>query len=253
MATRHRVLLWDIETAPLLAHVWGPRADWVPADRFVHDSFMLSWAAKWEGERNVYSSVLSGDEALVQDDTRIVLELAELVAEADVIVAHNGDRFDLPRLNGRVAKHGLEPLPPVRTIDTLTLARRSFGFSHNTLDHLADELGVPRKLSTGWDLWLQCYHGDEKALAKLDRYCRRDVRVLEAVFQRMRPYVKMPRLVSADYAGEFACTHCGSHDLQRRGTRETAVSTFARYQCNECKQWSKQRIGDPVKLSTSPV
>jgi len=253
LSTPHKVLFWDVESAPMLGWLWQAKTDWVASGMLEHEVFLLSWAAKWEGSRSVISDRLTGEEAVAQDDSRIVTSLIDLIREADTIVAHNGDRFDAKVVRGRAMLLGVEPLGPVRSIDTLAEAKRSFRLSHNSLAHLARHLEVPTKLGTSFALWRDSYGGDETALAKMDRYCRRDVRVLEDVYRKMRPYVKgAHRLQSAETEGEHVCPSCGSAELVRRGTYETNASTFQRYRC-ECGRWSRSRKSSPVRLSTTPL
>mgnify|MGYP000197081662 CR=1 FL=1 len=83
-----KVLFYDLETAPLLAHIWSPYDDYVTHDRLVHPGFLLTWSAQWLGEKKIVTGCLTGDEARDQDDRRIVAELAELIRDADIIVAN---------------------------------------------------------------------------------------------------------------------------------------------------------------------
>jgi hypothetical protein len=238
--TSQKVLFYDLETAPLLAHVWGARNDWIPHDRFLHDSFILTWAARWRGQKQVRSSFLQAQEAQDQDDTRLVTQLADMVREADIIIAHNVDKFDLPMLNNRVLLLDLEPLGPTKTIDTLKLARKHFRLAHNKLDYLGEVLGLGKKIATTFELWKRAYAGNQTALREMTRYNRRDVELLEDVFDRLLPHVKTPRLfVGAD------CPHCGSDNHQRRGTYQTNTYTYQRYQCNNnnCSKYFRSRVG----------
>jgi len=254
MSQDMKVLVWDVETAPMLGFVWQAKTDWVSSRMLQHEVFLLSWAAKWVGDRKVISARVTGEEAVAQDDSRIVAELIDLIRQADILVAHNGNRFDVKVLAGRALLNQQEPLGHIHTIDTLQLAKGSFRLSHNSLDHLARRLGVPTKLGTSFDLWRSCYYGDEKALAKMDRYCRRDVRVLEDVYEKMKPYVKgLPRLQVADHDMEHACPHCGGENLQRRGHANTNAGTYQRWQCQDCSRWGRSRTGDKARFTTVPL
>lgn len=248
-----KVLFYDLETAPLLAHIWHPSDDYVPMDRLVHGSFLLCWSAKWADGKKVMSGVLTGPEARDQDDGRIVAELAELVREADFLVAHNANKFDIPMFNNRLLILGLEPMGPKRSIDTLVLAKQAFRLPYNKLDYLGVALGLGRKLKTDFDLWLACYQGDAKALAQMVKYNRQDVVLLEAVYGKLLPYVKnLPRLVEPTSLGQFACPTCGSENLTRRGVHRTNASTFQRFQC-VCGRYCRQKTSDKVRLSVAPL
>ncbi len=254
MSTSHKVLIWDVETSFMLASLFQARQDFVASKMFQHEVFMLTWAAKWEGSRDVMSGKLTGEEALAQDDTRIVADLIDLVREADVLVAHNGNGFDNKVLRGRAMLNQQEPLGPIRSIDTCAEAKNSFRLSHNSLDHLARHLGVPTKLHTSFELWRDCYYGDESALAKMDRYCRKDVRVLEQVYQLMKPHIRgLPRLQDPEYDDEHSCTHCGSDHLQWRGYYPTNAGRFRRFQCQDCRRWGRSRRAEKTRLSTVPL
>lgn len=249
-----KILFYDIETAPGLAYIWRAKTEYVNMDMTIHETFMLGWSAKWAEEDKMFSAVLTGDEARAQDDNRVVLELADLIREADIIVAHNIDQFDLPMLNNRVMLLGQEPLPPIKTIDTKKLAWRSFRLLHNKLDYLAQELGLGEKIHTEFSWWAACYRGDEDALAMMQEYNVHDVRLLEGIFWRIYPYVRgLPRLVEATVQGELICQYCGSGDVQRRGKVTNAATTNQRYQCNTCRRYSKIAVADTIKAGLRPI
>lgn len=234
-----RVLYFDIETAPIRAFVWHPYGDFVGQDQILNDSFMFTWAAKWDGETKVMSDRLSRNEAILQDDRRIVESLAKLLREADVVVAHNGDKFDLPIVNKRLMLHEMEPLPPFTTIDTLKLAKRNFRMEMNKLDFLAERLGLGRKIKTDFMLWRGAYEGNVQALKEMETYNRQDVVLLEQVLDRMKPYVRrLTRLI--DGPG-FCCPWCGSVELQKRGYQRSQVTIWQRWQCKKCRKYSRSK------------
>ena len=251
-----KILFYDIETAPGLAYMWRANTEYINMDMTIHETFMLGWSAKWADDDTMHSAVLTGAEALAQNDDRIVLELADLVREADFVVAHNIDQFDLPMLNNRVMLLGQEPLPPVRTIDTKKLSQRSFRLIHNKLDYLARELGLGEKIRTEFEWWAQCYHGNEEYLAMMQDYNKHDVVLLEEIFWRIYPYVRgLPKLVVATVPGELICQYCGSGDVQKRGTVENNATTYQRYQCNvpTCRRYSRIAVADKTKAGLRPI
>jgi DNA polymerase III epsilon subunit-like protein len=244
----NRVLIFDIETAPMLAYIWRAKTEYVNPGAITHEVFLLSWAAKWEGARKIHGDVLAPEEALAQDDGRIVQSLADMIREADVVVAHFGNFFDIPMLNNRLLLLDQEPLGPVRSIDTKALAARSFRLASNKLDYIAQALGIGSKIKTDFDLWVDCYHGDARALAKMYRYNRKDVTLLEEVYGRLKPYVKgLPRLVDAEYQDERVCPSCGADALTKRGLYRTNASTFQKWVCGECGRCSRSRQADKTK------
>lgn len=249
-----RVLFFDVETAPLLSFHWRVWKENIAPSQIERESFMLCWAARWQGQKRILSDLVTADEALAQDDGRIVESLAELVRTADVIVAHNVDRFDLPVLNTRLLHLGLDPLPPVRTLDTLKVAKKSFKKTFNRLSYLADSLGIEAKHAMVFDDWRRACAGNVTALKKMRSYCRQDIEVLEAVFEAMRPYAKgLPRLVEATREMQRACPHCGAgFEFQEpSGLHRTNASNFHRYRCERCGKFSRGRnsvLGKQVSL-----
>jgi hypothetical protein len=250
MATPLKVLFFDLETAPLLAFIWRPNDEYIPHDRLNHDSFLLCWSAKWAHEKRVLSGSLTSKEARKQDDERIVLELADLIKQADVIVAHNIKGFDLPMLNNRLLLNGLDPLPPVPVIDTYLAARKTFRLAYNKLDYLADILGFGKKIKTDFDLWRECYHGDEAAMTKMVFYNRRDVVLLEKVFNRLKAYIPLPSMVTGSTPGEMCCPYCGSVKFWKRGVKRYPVMVYQQFQCQACRKYFRAEKGLKNSLST---
>lgn len=250
-----RILYMDIETAPMLAYVWQAKTDYIGTHQFTHDFFMLSWAAKFDDRKTVRSGVLNSSEARGQQDARIVSDLADVLREADIVVGHNLNSFDIPKINSRLLLNQLEPLGPIRTIDTLTLARRSFKLASNKLDYLAQLLGVGGKLTTGFDLWRRCYMGDTKALAQMVRYNRNDVVIQEKVYESLLPYLKgVPRIAEPVSGDDRGCPYCGADTLVRRGSYTTNASTFQRWYCKPCRRYTRSRTADRhARFATVPV
>ena len=238
-----KVLFFDLETAPLLAYIWSPYDDYVTHDRLIKGGFLLTWSAQWRGTSKIMSGCVTGAEAIAQDDRRIVVELAALIREADIICAHNVDKFDLPVFNTRLLAHKQPPLGPVKTVDTLKIAKRAFRLPYNKLDYLADFLFADQKLKTSFQLWKDCYHGNEKALAKMLRYNRKDVGLLAKVFEALLPYAKnLPRL--QPLAADDRCTYCGSADLSPAGYHYTPTADYNRDRCNGCDRYGRRRMSE---------
>ena len=185
-----KILLLDIETAPLKAYVWSRWRQNIYSDQILSNWFILTWSAKWLFEDNIFASKLTSKEALSEDDSRITEELWHYLDEADIVIAHNGNVFDLPRINARLLLHNLLPPSPYRQIDTLKIAQRQFEFPSNKLDDLATFLGIEGKIKTSMELWDRCVRGSDKALAEMERYNKQDVKLLEEVYVTLIPWIK---------------------------------------------------------------
>ena len=111
-----------------------------------------------------------------ENDSSLVKALWDLIDEADVVIAHNGDKFDMRKANARFVAHGLGPASPVKQVDTLKVARRYFMFNSNKLDHLGAHLGLGRKVDTGgFETWAGCMRGDMKFWKRMTKYAKQDV------------------------------------------------------------------------------
>ena len=243
-----KLLFFDIETAPRLAAIWHPAQRYINYEQMVEDDFLLTWSAKWEGDDEIFSARLTRKEVLAQNDTRIMRKLADLVRAADVVVAHNGDQFDLKRLNARVVFHQDEPLGPYESIDTLRLAKQNFSLPYYKLDYLAQHWDLGSKVDTDMQLWIDCYYGDVNALKEMEEYNKHDVVLLEDIFQYMRPYVRgLKRLYDGEHDWQIFCPNCGTEgveNFQRRGYYRTQASSFAKFQCKNCKRYTRARTSE---------
>lgn len=235
-----RVLLYDLETGPNLAYVWGKYQQDVIA--FKEEWELLSFSWKWLGEKQTHAL---GRNTLTEK--QLVTKLHELFAEADITIAHNGDQFDVRKANAKFIQFGLLPPAPYKTIDTKKVARRYFAFNSNKLDDLGRILGLGRKVQTGgFDLWLGCMAGNKAAWAKMLRYNKQDVRLLEAIYLRLRPWMETHPPLGLMNGWTDACDACGRKDFERRGYRYTNKRRYARIRCKSCGHWQK---GELVKTT----
>lgn len=206
---------------------------------------MLCWSAKWLGEKEVLGDRLTGQEAKSEDDKRICKTLWSVLNEADIVIAHNGKRFDIPKINTRFLLNGLPPTTPYQQIDTLEAVKKEFGFSSNKLDNLLIQFKMDRKLDTDFGLWQKCMEGDEESLEYMFIYNKNDVTQLEAVYFKLRPYIKShPNLGIYLGANVPVCGHCGSSHLVYAGNIFTAVGQYPTYRCLKCSAISKGRVNE---------
>ena len=234
-----RVLFIDIETFPILAHVWTVyEANAVSVER---NTMLCCFSAKWQGGAHITRALpdYSGYRAGAPDDQKLAADLWGLLNEADIIVAQNGDRFDVKKINARLIKHGHTPPAPYKTVDTLKTARRIFGFDSNRLNDLCLFLGIGEKFHTGgFSLWKGCIDGNARAWARMRRYNAQDVRLLERLYLRFLPWISNHPNVGA-YSDGLVCPKCGSGDLQSRGHGVNTTAVYRKFQCQECGGWSR--------------
>lgn len=237
-----KVLIYDIENAPMLAYVWNCyQANTL---KIVKHSYMLSFAYKWLGEKKTHVLSLP-DYDLYDDDPTddwgLCDDLHALFNEADVVVGHNGVGFDDKVSRGRMLQNGFGPTSPHRTIDTLKIARKQFKFSNNKLDTIGELLNVGRKVPhAGMSLWFDCMDGCPKAWKKMCEYNKQDVDLLEEVYLKLRPWAYGHPDLRGDMTS-LACHKCGSFDLMKRGFSRTTRTIRQRYQCKGCGAWLQDR------------
>lgn len=240
-----KLLTLDLETSPIVGYVWGLREQNLSIDMIVEPWTVLCYCAKWLGSDKVISGHTGGRGAgWVRDDRRLMRELWSLLDEADAVVAQNGKSFDMKMLNGRMLQQGMKPYSPVRVIDTLLNSRDRFRFPSNKLAYLSRALtDTPKsthKLFPGFELWTEVLADNPAAWKEMLAYCETDVRATEKVYLKQRPWIRRhPNLGAYAQDKNMRCTNCSSDKLQRRGYETTQQGQYARFQCNDCRAWSR--------------
>lgn len=221
-------LLLDIETSPNVAHVWSLWNANVSLVQLRESSYMMSWAAKWYGDRKV-------DFASIHHDGRddMLARIHELMSDADVITHYNGLKFDIPNLNKEFVTAGMHPPAPSKHIDLYQVVRKRFRFPSNKLEYVAGALGLEGKVKhAGHQLWVRCLAGDDKAWAEMRRYNKRDVTLLEQVYDKLLPWIENhPH--RAFFDPDAGCPSCGASAIYgvRQGFAYLVSGIYQRFQC----------------------
>ena len=225
-------LFWDIETSPGIYYSWRSGSKiFIPHDNQLEEAKIICICYKWEGEKKVHHLKWE-----LEDDHEMIVEFSFVADQADEMVAHNGDNFDLKWFNSRNALNGFPPLPPYKTVDTYKIAKNHFKFDSNKLDALAFIFLGKKKIKTDFELWKQCKAGKSKALKEMIRYCKRDVVLLEQVYQVLAPYASPKTHVGVLHGGgRWTCPYCGSESVIKSKTRPTRMGmTRHQMQCKDC-------------------
>lgn len=221
-----RILLLDLERSPVIATVWGLRDQNISIDQLIGDSEVLTWAAKWHRAPRIM------DGSLLRDGKRAMLASVHLLMdEADAIVTWNGNGFDLKVLRKEFLLLGYKPPAPIKSIDLLPVSRRQFYFTSHKMDYVAQQLGIGRKMPhEGHQMWLDCMDRKPEAFAKMLKYNRHDVVLLEGIYERFMAWI--PNHPSrAAQAGVVCCPNCGSENFVRNGWAYTQALKYPRYVC----------------------
>lgn len=231
-----KILLLDIESAPNTAYVWGLFKQNISISQIVDSSSVLCWAAKWLGSEEVMF-----DSVHKSGHKRMLKKIHSLLDKADAVIHYNGTRFDIPTLNKEFIQASMSPPASYKQVDLLKTARKQFRFPSNKLDYVARALGLGKKTShEGFELWVKCMNKDPDAWVKMEEYNKQDVLLLEKVYERFKPWIT-GGLNMGIYSDAPVCSKCGSHNIQKRGFTVTQVSTYQRYQCQDCGGWSQER------------
>lgn len=228
-------LYYDIETSPNIVLSWRTGYNLsIPTDNILQERAIICIAYKWEGKKAECLTWNKGN------DKEMLYRFTKILEQADESVAHNGDRFDLKWIRTRCLKHGIPFSPFQRTIDTLKIARNSFNFQSNKLDYLAKYLGLDRKLETEYGWWKDILLNNcLKAMHKMTIYCKKDVEVLEQVYDRLKPYTKAQTNYSVLYNNsKSGCPECKSKKVGLNKTY-TTVTGIVRHtmQCHNCNRY----------------
>lgn len=236
-----KILLLDIETAPHKVFAWGLFKQDIYIDSIQDPGYTLCWAAKWYGEKEIMFSSIHKD-----GHQSMLRQIYKLLDEADAVIHYNGTKFDIPTLNQEFLKAGFAPPSPVIEIDLLRTVRRRFRLPSNKLDYVSQYLNLGTKVKhKGMGLWRDCMAGDEKSWSIMEEYNKKDVALLEDLYEEIKPWVtNHPNHALFTDGEEMVCPNCGSNHLQKRGFYYTKTLRYQRYRCMDCGSWHRSRTTD---------
>lgn len=230
-------LFFDIETSPNVVYSWnvGYKLN-ISHDNIIQERAIICICYKWEGSSKVHSLVWNKG-----DDAVMIREFFKVISTADEVVGHNGDQFDIKWFKTRAIYHGITDMPPIKSIDTLKIARAKFRFNSNRLDYIAKflKLGAKIKLGGGFELWKDIILNHNKISEnKLVKYCKMDVSLLEKIYNKLEPYSSIKTHVGVlNGESKCSCPKCGSLNTIGRGI--TVSSAGVRKQIIQCKNCNR--------------
>jgi hypothetical protein len=241
-----KVLLFDIETAPILAHVWGLWENNVGLNQIVCDWHLLSWSAKWlDSSDNEVMYMDQRSAKNVEDDKAILAELWKLLDAADVVITQNGKSFDQRKVQARFLLQGFAPNSSYKHIDMKLESQRLFGFPSHKLEYMTDKVNkkykkLKHKNFPGHELWVQCLKGNVDAWNEMETYNKHDVLALEELYNHMAPWGINLNLNTFHDEEEHICK-CGSKEHIKNGFYRTNAGKFQKYKCKSCGAESRDR------------
>jgi len=234
-----KVLVYDIETAPLLGYCWSIWDQNISLNMIHSDWYILSWSAKWLG--SPANEVMYMDQRKaknIEDDSAILKKIWELLDEADIVITQNGRHFDQKKLNARFIMNGFKPPSSYKHIDTKLLASKHFGFTSNKLEYMTDKLNTKyKKLKhskfPGFEMWKECLAGNIEAWKEMETYNKHDVLSLEELYTKMIPWDNSIDFNLYHDTEDHLCK-CGSTTFVKNGFYYTSAGKYQKYKCKDC-------------------
>ena len=237
--SKPKILYFDIETSPMLVwtHYIGHKVSINPI-QIESEKGIICIGYKWGGEKETHCLTWNPN---TLDDTKMLAKFNKIASEADLLVGHNGQNFDVKEIRTAIALRGLaNGWCETPCLDTLKDYRRAFRFNSNRLDAVARSLGLGHKNPMSFDDWIQVAKGDKSALDKMVRYCKKDVVLLQKVHKRLDFYAPpsvavagLKRLVSTEKPKK--CKNCGeTEQFIKFGKYTYKGQDLQKYLCKSC-------------------
>ena len=125
---------------------------------------------------------------------KIALEkIGQIWDQADVVVSWNGLMYDVPFLNARRMRHGLEPLPKKLHIDLLWHHKKLRTLGHRLDGASVDLCCKTKKFNVPAEFWQ--YAADNRhpqakqALDDIVKHCEFDVLLTEEMLGKLKPLI----------------------------------------------------------------
>ena len=245
----------DIETSPLQVWTWGLFNQNIAINQIEKDWEILCCGVKKYGDEKkillTAAAHYTSDHTTAMED--MIVDLWHVFNDADIIVAHNGRKFDNKKIKAKFKEFKLPPPSPYKVVDTLEIARREFAFTSNKQDYLAQKLGSTGKLATGgMQLWLDCMDGVFEAWERMHDYCGQDINDLELLYVEFRGWDKKHPNLQMYYGDDLdRCGNCGSLDVKvaEGEYTYTSISKFELTRCSDCGAYRRLRENLTTKES----
>ncbi len=232
-----KLLCLDLETQAHVGYSFGKKYETSIA-AYVRESYLLSFAYQWVGQRKITVRSLPDFRSYrkdIHDDRKLCLELKSLLEEADAVIGHNIDGFDIPYAFGRFLVHKMTPPKNFKTIDTLKVCRKNFNWPSNSLKDVSERLGIGQKgTHEGITLWVKCDIGDLKAWKKMTAYNKQDVRITTKLYLYLLPWINSHPNRNVYDGTEGNCPNCGSSNSTKRGFDYTRTGKYQSFKCSDC-------------------
>lgn len=229
--SKAKILFFDIEVSRDIVGGYGNKWDFKVVKTYKHQELMC-FALRWKGEKKIHyvsRNHPGGYEALVQ-------ALWTVLDEADIVIAHNGNKFDIKMANRFFVKEGLPPVSPFKSVDTLQVARSTFKFQSNSLNDLCDYLEIGEKKKIGYaDLEDDFLNNPTPKIERLmEQYNKQDIVLLEKLYERFLPFIKNHPNLGDITQTDHICPKCASPNIEPYGSSPRRTGRVKAYRCHDC-------------------
>jgi len=245
--TEARILTLDIETAPYEGYFWDIWEQNIGIEMITKEWSILSYAAKWlNSPKMIYDDAYGRGSKQIRNDKHLLKGLHKLLDEADIVVAQNGKKFDVRKINARFLMEDYKPYSPIKIVDTHLECKQLAAVTSTRLAWLSKYFSDVEKLQhkefPGFEIHKECLAGNSAAWRELKKYNQVDVIATEQVYLRLRPWIaKHPNVGTyADTVGAV-CPKCGHGHLVKRGFAVLQQGRYVRMQCMGCGGYSRAK------------
>jgi len=234
-----RIVTIDLERVPGLAEFWQPKTHYINTNSIVSYPRTICYAYKWNDSPKIHFEA----EWLTSHEEMIRTAFA-LYDEADFVVGYNQVRFDNKHFMSDWAVYEMGMPSSWFDIDLLSVARKGLGFEVKSLDEVTKRLGLQSKVDK-YDpkVAKAAVAGDVKAQRKIARYNKGDVKITDALHERLAHLTKTPNAKlyedEEDHRPRCSKALCASYNLEKRGFAYTPQSKFQQYRCRDCGGWTR--------------
>lgn len=234
-----KVLYFDVETSPCLAYVWGCGKQFVAAKQLKKERKIISIGYMFNNDKTVKVLKMDMTKHNINKfddsaDKEMLKKFVKVYNSANLVVGHNGRRFDRARIRARLVKFGLPDLDMSIPFDDSYTMTKEIDFTSHKLDHLGRYLQTGQKDQIDYEIWTKVMTGSRKALIEMCEYMKTDVIRLRDAYKRLKPYAKSKLNLSAFHDKAEMCPSCGSNNFIKNSIRYTNSGQYQAYLCKDC-------------------
>lgn len=253
-----KILYFDIETLPLTCFTWGLGKQYVGYENIQKERKIACICYKWDYEDTIHALTMDFDlhnPGSIDDkaDKEMLVQFSKVYGYADIAIAHNGINFDKAVIRSRLVKHQLPDISPV-IIDDTYINSKLIGFTSHKLDYIARYLGIGKKESHPYSLWVDVSKGSKKAMREMVKYCKKDVLILSKVYTWLKPYIKTKLNLAAFHNNKRMCPWCGEIGclVVDNNRRRITLGLRTTMRCKKCLKYSTTGSKSPAGTSQLP-